>query len=236
MLGGLLLGGLLGSLFMGGAFEGLNFMDILIFGGIAYMLYKLFAARKPKPVSNRASYNQVDTPEQNQPMQRQAENLAGFNTDRLFGGKNESASEASPVEVDASFNEEPVTIPADFDQQVFLDGAKRAFEMMQKAWDERDLGFIRQFSTDKVFAEIQDQLRAMDGDNKTDLLKVETELLEVREVNGTQEATVLFNAMMRENDSEDSRPEQVREVWHFIRQSDSKDKAWYLDGLQQLEE
>ncbi len=232
LLGGLLVGGLLGSLLMGGAFEGLNFMDILIFAGIAYMLYKLFAARKPAPVTNRASYERSNMGESQASPEA---NSAGFNTDRLFGGDKQSPSAGSPFEPDASFNE-PAPIPADFDQQSFLDGAKRAFEMMQKAWDERDLGFIRQFSTDKVFAEIQDQLREIEGDNKTDLLKLEAELLEVREVDGTQEATVLFNAMMREYDSEDSRPEQVREVWHFIRQSDSKDKAWYLDGLQQLEE
>ena len=42
MLGGLALGGLLGAMFFGGAFAGLNFMDILVFGGIAYLLYKLF--------------------------------------------------------------------------------------------------------------------------------------------------------------------------------------------------
>jgi len=46
MLGGLALGGLLGSLFFCGAFENINFMDILVFGGIAFLLYKLFAARK----------------------------------------------------------------------------------------------------------------------------------------------------------------------------------------------
>ena len=45
MLGGLALGGLLGSLFFGGAFENFNFMDILIFGGIASLLYKMFAAK-----------------------------------------------------------------------------------------------------------------------------------------------------------------------------------------------
>lgn len=53
MLGGLALGGLLGSLFFGGAFEGLNLMDMLLFAGIAYLVYRLFAAKAgQQPAAN----------------------------------------------------------------------------------------------------------------------------------------------------------------------------------------
>lgn len=54
LLGGLALGGLLGSLFFGGAFENFNFMDILIFGGIAYLLFKLFATKANRSTGRMA--------------------------------------------------------------------------------------------------------------------------------------------------------------------------------------
>lgn len=38
MLGGLALGGLLGAMFFGGAFEGINFFDILVIGGIIFFV------------------------------------------------------------------------------------------------------------------------------------------------------------------------------------------------------
>jgi len=38
MLGGLALGGLLGAMFFGGAFEGINFMDIVVIGGLIALL------------------------------------------------------------------------------------------------------------------------------------------------------------------------------------------------------
>jgi hypothetical protein len=44
-------------LFFGGAFENFNFIDILVFGGIAFLLYKLFAARAG--AAQRPSYNRT---------------------------------------------------------------------------------------------------------------------------------------------------------------------------------
>ena len=239
MLGGLALGGLLGSMFMGGGFQGINFMDMLIFGGIAFLLYKWFAAKKAgsaqQPAYNRTADNsyQETASTYHQPQETQAD-PAGFDTDILFKkDKNNTASSDSyvqPVQQDTGFVS--AVIPKDFDQQAFLSGAKIAFANLQKAWDERDLAEIRGLTTDKVFAEIQDQLKASDAENRTEILKLEAELLEVREVGSELEAVVLFDSIMREDVN--AQAEQVREVWHFIKPKVSIQPKWYLDGIQQL--
>lgn len=224
MLGGLALGGLLGSLFFGGAFENLNLMDMLVFAGIAYLLFRLFAskARQNQPAANTAygrssydpnetSYGQAPTP---------GANPAGFNTDVMFG-KNAQASGAPAAQV-----------PAHFDQAAFLAGAESAYRYLQASWDKADLASIRGLTTDKVFAEIQDQLKASGGQNKTDVLKVSPELLEVRETGNELHAVVLFDCILREDDGN---TEQVREVWHFIKPASSQQTKWLLDGIQQLD-
>lgn len=233
MLGGLALGGLLGSLFAGGGFHGINFMDILVFGGIAFLLYKWFVAKKAgsaqRPVYNRTADNNNQDSPSNQT------GPAGFDTDILFGNKhNAAASESSDQSAQQDSKVGATTIPANFDQKAFLTGAKIAFTELQKAWDERDLAEIRGLTTDKVFAEIQDQLKASDTENRTEILKLEAELLEVREVGAELEAVVLFDSIMREDG--DAQAEQVREVWHFIKPKVSIQPKWYLDGIQQLED
>ncbi|WP_027148557.1 Tim44 domain-containing protein [Methylobacter tundripaludum] len=234
VLGGLALGGLLGSLFAGGGFQGINFMDILVFGGIAFLLYKLFAAKKAGSVQQPTVYNRTadhnSASSYQEPQATQA-NPAGFDTDVLFKkDKNKSDSSEAYVQQDADFA--AAVIPKDFDQQAFLDGARRAFTELQKAWDERDLAEIRGLTTDKVFAEIQDQLKASATENRTEILKLDAELLEVREVGSELEATVLFDSIMREDST--AQAEQVREVWHFIKPKVSIQPKWYLDGIQQL--
>jgi len=238
MLGGLALGGLLGSLFFGGGFQGINFMDMLIFGGIAFLLYKWFAAKKAgavqRPVYNRTADNsyQDTASSYHEPEPTQA-NPAGFDTDILFKKDNNATpSYAQPVRQDAGFAS--AVVPKDFDQQAFLSGAKIAFTELQKAWDDRDLAEIRGLTTDKVFAEIQDQLKASDTENRTEILRLEAELLEVREVGSELEAVVLFDTIMREDGN--AQAAQVREVWHFIKPKVSIQPKWYLDGIQQLED
>jgi predicted lipid-binding transport protein (Tim44 family) len=228
MLGGLALGGLLGSLFFGGAFENINFMDILVFGGIAYLLYKLFAAKAR--TSQRPAYNRTANDyEESQPIQS---NPAGFDTDVLFN-KDKKLSAGQIFQPDSGFNN-TVAVPEDFDQQAFLSGAKIAFTTLQKAWDDRDLAEIRGLSTDKVFAEIQDQLKASTDVNRTGILKLDAELLEVREIGSELEAVVLFDAIMREDVN--AQAEQIREVWHFVKPKISIQPKWLLDGIQQLED
>ena len=239
LLGGLALGGLLGSMFMGGGFHGINFMDILVFGAIAFFLFKFFAARnasahrpsygQPTGGTNQdASYNyqSYDQTPQNRP--------AGFDTDILFDkNKKETAftsQSAEQIEQDADFG--TAVVPAGFDENGFLNGAKIAYKTLQKAWDGRDLAEIRSLTTDKVFAEIQDQLKASSEENHTDVLKVEAELLEVREIGNEIEAVVLFDVIMREE--RDAQAGQVREVWTFVKPTNPNVTKWLLDGIQQL--
>lgn len=239
MLGGLAIGGLLGSLFMGGGFHGINFFDILIFGALAFLLFKFIAARNAS--TQRPAYARTghDSGHQQpassyQPSEPSAQhNSAGFNTDVLFNKDKPANSLAEPnLQQDADFN--TAIIPQGFDAQSFLAGAKIAYKTLQKAWDERDLAEIRGLTTDKVFAEIQDQLKASTEENHTDVLKVEAEILEVREIGNEIEAVVLFDAIMRED--RDAQAGQVREVWHFVKPSNTNQTKWLLDGIQQLAE
>jgi len=242
MLGGLALGGLLGAMFFGGAFENINFMDILVLGGIAFLLYKLFAARAGG--AQRAAYQRTANDDYRgsvsayKPHQEPApSSSAGFDTDILFKKDKNNAAVSEVVapafqQDETSFNQ--LVLPEGFDPQAFLAGAKIAFGNLQKAWDERDLAEIRSLSTDKVFAEIQDQLKASTEENHTDILKLDAELLDVREIGSELEAVVMFDAVIREDVN--GQAEQVREVWHFVKPKISIQPKWYLDGIQQLED
>lgn len=227
MLGGLAIGGLLGALLFGGAFEHINLLDLLIFGLIAFMLFKLLAARR------RTADGQAVAAGYSGAMQRQG-GPAGFDTDLLFG-KSRPAPVGTGAAGLATRPANAPVLPADFDPAAFLTGAKAAYEMLQKAWDEGDLATLRSLSTDKVFAELQEQIRARGGaPNHTELLEIEAEILEVRDVGTDREVAVLFDVLLRE--SAEEAPVRVREVWHFTRSKFSRQPTWFLDGLQQVED
>lgn len=227
MLGGLAIGGLLGALFFGGAFENLNFLDILVFGAIAFMLFKLLAARGARAAPQPAGASRGALGDDDTPAPRAAG--SGFDSSSWFRGD----APGAPVP-DATGDATPSTseLPADFDRATFLAGARRAFRDLQQAWDAHDDETLRALTTANMYAEVARRLEEVASDNRTDVLKVEAELLEVQDLGDMLEATVLFDTLIRE--AAGQRPQQVREVWHFTRARASRQPTWHLDGIQQL--
>ncbi|MDH3326718.1 MAG: Tim44-like domain-containing protein [Gammaproteobacteria bacterium] len=224
LLGGLMIGGMLGALFFGGAFENINFMDILLFGGIAFLLFKLLTRGRGRQQTATANGAPIDMEETSSHQTRQSSESYGS--------------------ADANFNEEPENIlktgkiPRGFDQKSFLSGAENVYELLQKAWDSGDLGDLRQFSTDNVFAELQDQFRLRNSENKTEIISLKSELVNVVISNSGAEATVVFNAEVKEFDNDD-KPEEItytQEAWYFVRPDNRNEHNWLLDGIQQLED
>jgi predicted lipid-binding transport protein (Tim44 family) len=220
MLGGLALGGMLGAMLFGGAFEHINFMDIIIFALVAFLLYKFLSARRSSGQAAAASSPGMARQQYEDTSQRSS----GFETD-VLSTRQRSANAG---------NVQSNSLPADFDKNAFMSGAKAAYMQLQQAWDSGQLSEMRALTTDQVFAELQDQVRARTGANHTEILQTELKLLGVADVAGdTREASVQFDVLMREDSSAD--PLWVHEIWHFIRSKHSKQPTWYLDGIQQIE-
>jgi predicted lipid-binding transport protein (Tim44 family) len=128
--------------------------------------------------------------------------------------------------------------PPGFDRKAFLDGATRAYRILQEAWDQGDLAELRGLTSDDVFAELQDQIKARRAENRTEVLELKAEVVEVRQVGAALEASVLFEAYLREvgepgADAETGQP--VQEVWHFIQPAHGRGPSWLLEGIQQVD-
>jgi len=227
LLGGLMIGGLLGALFFGGAFENINFMDILLFGVIAFLVFKIFAggrSRQHPQTANGAPYGE---PEKT-PQTRQSTSQYN-NEDATFGDE----------EVHANLSENRLKtgkIPRNFKQKDFLNGAENVYKLLQKAWDNGDLADLRQFCTDSVFAELQDQIHARTNDSKTEIITLKSALVNVETFNNSTEATVVFTAELKEHENENNEIEKIQEAWYFVRPDNRKEHNWLLDAIQQLED
>jgi predicted lipid-binding transport protein (Tim44 family) len=123
-------------------------------------------------------------------------------------------------------------VPADFDTDEFLRGAKAAYTRLQASWDRRDLNDIASFATEDVMRELREQAAEDPNPGRTEIMLVNASLLEVRDEGSLRRVAVYFDVLMRE-DQRAARPEQVREVWHFVCSTAAGD-SWKLDGIQQL--
>jgi predicted lipid-binding transport protein (Tim44 family) len=215
MLGGLLMGGLIGSLLFGGehAYGGPGLFDILLIGGGLFLLYRFIRARRMATASAAPAGS----------MSFDRSPFQGWG----LSGPSPSAEPEPPA---AS----PSTLPVGFDADEFLKGAKAIYTRLQASWDQRELEDIRQFVSPEVLAEIEHQVQADPQPGKTELLLINPSILEAREVGNQTIVSVLYDVMMRENGTE--MPKQVRELWHFSRETRQPEDFWKLEGIQQIEQ
>lgn len=123
-------------------------------------------------------------------------------------------------------------IPADFPVESFLRSAKTSFIRLQAANDRKDLNDIRDYTTPEMFAEVSMQLQERgDAPQKTDVLGVNAELLEVNYENDFAIASVRMSGQLSENNGT---AESFDEIWHVQKNLKDEKSVWLLAGIQQV--
>jgi len=139
----------------------------------------------------------------------------------------EPAASGNPVAV-----QQPVNVPADFDVAGFLRHAKTYYIRLQAAWDRADVNDIREFTTPELFGELRLQLQERGASpNHTDVVSLDSELLEFEQVGDQYHVGVKFSGMIKE--AENAPAEPFAEVWNLNKPA-SGQGGWVLAGIQQL--
>jgi predicted lipid-binding transport protein (Tim44 family) len=219
-LAGLAAGGLLASLFMGGAFDGINMADMLILVGImAAIFFGIRMMRRAKGGHTQPmQYSSAGQSMGGAPLSHQdtTPSSGGFST----GNSGQSAST------------DTLDVPADFDVDNFLKNAKGSFITLQLAHDSGDLEEIRAFTTPELFAEISRQMaERSNSSQQTDVTYVEAALLDITMQADHAIASVRFTGELREAPNAPLEP--FDEIWHVEKDLTASDSAWLLAGIQQ---
>jgi predicted lipid-binding transport protein (Tim44 family) len=224
MLGPLLAGTMLGALFMGGAFQGIGGMDILIIGLAAFFILRLLRSRRQQAEAT------ASTAAAGNYSRREAYGPASSPWDKLRNSSGQTTdSEAAAADLQ---------LPEGFDLEDFMKGAKLMFTRMQESWDKRDLDDIAVFTSEAVLQEIEEQATEDPTPSRTDIILINARLVDFKQneadAQGSRErAVVYFEVLLRESQNKDT--EEVREIWHFIRRNTSgKPDSWKLGALQQV--
>lgn len=198
ILGGLLVGGLLASLFMGHG-VGAGLLSWLVIGVLAFFLIGLFR-KKMQPGANTHAFS-------------------GF-----------QANNSNPISDFFSGNRcaNDVNEPVNFDADAFLREAKVQFIRLQAAYDQKNRQDLSQFTAPEVFAEIEMQLNERgDEPNHTEVVSLNTQLLDVAEQGDSVIASVRFTGVIKENNHSVS----LDETWHFRKFVGTTN--WVVGGIAQ---
>ncbi len=235
-LGGGILGGLLGGMLFrslgfaggfGGFGGGFGLFDLLLLGGIAYLIYAMVKRRRREeavPASGPYETTMVDAPAYGQPV-----SSAGM------GGPEDRARGIAHIrQMDPGFNE-----------AAFSEMCSDRFFQIQAAWMRRDVEKLRPLLTEEmlqVFRTQIDDARAKHRINKLENISVRSiEITEVWQEQGNDFATVRFLANLLdytvdENtgavvEGSDTTPVKFEEYWTWVRPVGPN--AWRLSAINQ---
>jgi predicted lipid-binding transport protein (Tim44 family) len=121
--------------------------------------------------------------------------------------------------------------PAGLDQAEFLRHAKLNFVRLQEAHDSKDLSAMRDFLAPDVYRSIEADIQSSWGvAQKTEVLALEAELVEVTQDAGSHIVSVRFSGSIRE--AADREPEPFTETWHLEKPVSGRG-GWIVAGIQQ---
>jgi predicted lipid-binding transport protein (Tim44 family) len=128
-------------------------------------------------------------------------------------------------------------VPAGFDSAGFLAACKTNFVTLQGAWDRSDISALRDMMTDEMLDQIKTQLAERESHtggtvNKTDVLRLDAQLLGIEETTEVYLASVEFSGMIREDES--AGPSPFREVWNMSKPRNGAG-GWLVAGVQALQ-
>ncbi|PSW21012.1 preprotein translocase subunit Tim44 [Photobacterium sanctipauli] len=218
LLGGLLAGGLLAA-FFGGAFEGIQFMDILIFGLIAFVIFKLFKTMrgaKSTPMGHREAYA-GNSPQQKQAQFRQQAN--GMN-----------AGAAQQEEYVSTDSEVPFNLPPSFNMNAFLNGSREHYRKIQGAWNHNELETIREYVSPALFNDLAAERAKLDGEQHTEVMYVDAELVRADYDANIAQLSIKFSG--RYKDRNEGVEEDITDVWHLERDLRAQNAPWLIVGIQ----
>ncbi|MCW8884289.1 MAG: TIM44-like domain-containing protein [Motiliproteus sp.] len=220
LMGGLLMGGLLGALFFGGAFEGIQIMDILIIAVIAFVLFR-FLSRMKQPQQKPQYAGNYHQPEEQEQQSQQ----------RTAPEPQASGFEPTPL-MSSSLSEANLELPAWFDKESFLAGARDHFVHLQDAWGRNDLEEIRTYCEADFYQLLVDERAKLDSGNlDNEVVSVMVELLGFNELDNRAELSINFYGWMREGTGEQTT--EFNEIWHLNRDTTKAEADWFIVGIEQ---
>ena len=202
---GLVAGGLIGSLLSGGGFHGLQGLDFLLIAGAAFFLFRMYQRRKMVPSNG---YGNSAFSHQYQPQ------------NNSFLGSHEANNS------DSGQNGHPDWFKA----QEFIEGAKKHFINLQKAWDQNDLNLIKSYCSPDLYENIVSERSTLASVQTTKVLNLDASLLDLIIEGDVVTAGIEFRATISSNNQTS---ENIIERWSIQHAKNNAKGDWLIVGIEQ---
>lgn len=244
-IGGFLVGGMIGSLLLGGVASaagggtgGVGLLDLIFLGAMVFFLVKAYKSRTQNRPDSKNDPWSIGSPEQAEPM-------LDSEPDEVRPTEAQSREVARSAAVSSGLAHIRQMDPA-FREDEFLRGAQEAFTMLQSANANREIekvDFLLDSALLQDFLRLQKEAEGREEKHAFEQLEVlSAHIVEALQQSGADSITVEFTfSVIDFTCDRDGRiidgsmdPEQFTEYWRFMR--NIGDEAWQVISILQPEE
>ncbi|MGB0361384.1 MAG: Tim44 domain-containing protein, partial [Endozoicomonas sp.] len=234
MLGGLLAGGLIASLLSGGGFGGaggIQMMDILILALLAFVLFKVFRSmnRAKSTAGNHSggTYDQQSSPKDALQDLFRKETPA----QQPHSGFDDAQFDSAPA-TQSGFgtSDVPMNVPADFNLNEFLNGARDHYRSLQEAWNKNDFTTMAEYLSPELFEQMKSIRKQLQGDQYTEVMFVDAEMVRADYNNQFAQISLRFTGKYR--DTVEGLEADITDIWHLERNLDQQGSPWLIVGIE----
>jgi len=228
---GLGIAALMSHLGLGEAFG--NFLMLALLAVVAIVairfLMRRFGTQAPQREQLATAGAAPSTPSWNKPAE--APVMARSSTADAAAVSADGSTRLAPMPGSTVASVVPSTLPSDFDAEGFSRIAKMIFIRMQAANDSADLDDLRRFTTPEMFASARLDIQERGpAEQKTDVVHVDAEVLDVASEGDRQIVSVRFSGQVVEEPG--AAPVDFNEVWHLAKPLDDS-RSWAIAGIEQ---
>lgn len=192
LMGGLLAGGMFAYLLGSGAFEGIQMMDVLLMALFAFVIFKLFFARKVSHAHGQQAFGGQHSA-----------------THQAFDAFNTQSGQTDQI---------PMEFPANFDAAGFAQRALGHYKLVHDAWDKGQLDTIKEYLHKSLFDQLAQERSQYSGELHHQVLDLSADIVRSESTTDGHAISVLFRG--RVNDVINNQEQGIYDVWHLAQTSD----------------
>ncbi|MDO6682318.1 TIM44-like domain-containing protein [Oceanobacter sp. 5_MG-2023] len=217
LLNGLFSGSLFAFLFANGAFDGIQWIDILWLVLTGLVLLKLFRRQPAHP-----------------PGADQHHGTFLSSVADTIGSQHHPRQDLSVIMNQTINNEPPINLPQDFDRTAFVQRALDHYRLVQQAWNDGDMRTLREYVVAELYTLLARQRATMAAaPPQTEVLDLAADIVLARQVGSVRKISLLFRGHSR--DHGDHSEDRIRDTWHLERDMSIDDAPWLITGIEASE-
>lgn len=259
ILGGVLAGGLFAALFSGLG-GGSSFLGLFAFIAVAVGLFVLFKKRTgarsqqnssasstgfaQKSSASSASGFADATPAyaaaaagaaaQPQPQQAPQPSAAQFSQQATAEATQASSAASSAGFAQGGFAtaepEVPHNLPASFDADAFVNGAREHYRILQKAWDNNQFETIKEYVSSELYTFLVAERAKSSAQQTSEVLFVDAQIVRADYDDKVAQISLQFSGRYRDITMQEE--SAIADLWHLERKLGEPNAPWLIIGIE----